>query len=143
MKLIKQYGLIIGAALILLFNLAACGPTTVNGTASVTLDEQHVTTILQNMLNGYNSGDYEAFSKDLSPEMKAVISKDLFDSFHTQSQATLGQFKSISSIKQTESADGNITWTVSAVFEKTTQQFTVTFNQATGQITGMDLIKTP
>lgn len=137
MNIIRRSKLLLAAALVLLIGLAACGTTPAVETV-VPLTEQQVTSIVENMLTGYNTGDYTAFSRDMTTAMKTVISEEVFQEFVNESLATLGQFQSITSIEQSESGDTSTDWVVTAQFEKNTLEFKVTFDKATGQIEGMD-----
>lgn len=143
MKKVQRYGILLAASLILLLSLAACGGVARTGAGTITLDQQRVTSIVENMLNGYNTGDYETFSRDLAPQMKLVISEEMFNNFLTQSEQTLGLFKSIASVEQVDTGSGSTSWRVTAEFANTTQQFTITFNNSSGKIEGMDFGQVP
>jgi hypothetical protein len=138
MKKGLRFGLLAAASLILLAGLAACGANPATGVDTGPLTEDQVTGIVENMLAGYNAGDYATFSRDLSEAMRLVVSEELFQEFITESQATLGQFQSIASIEQVESDETHSTWRVTAQFANGAQEFNITFDHATGQIEGMD-----
>lgn len=143
MNTIKRSVLLLAAALVILFGLAACGTTPAVVTVPavetiVPLTEQQVSTIVENMLSGYNNGDYAAFSRDLSPALKLVITEERFQTFVNESKATLGQFQSLTSVVQGDTGNTSSDWVVTAQFEKSTLEFKVTFDKATGQIEGMD-----
>lgn len=156
MHTMKRNILLLAAALVLIVGVAACGANPTANTESnstgntnppanatpttnvVLITEQQASSIVENLLKGYNTGDYATFTRDLTPEMKSVITEDLFQQFVTASQATLGQFKSIKSIEQGTSNDTSTSWAITIEFEKSTEQFTFTFNKATGQIESMN-----
>ncbi len=152
---------ILGAivALILLVGLAACvANPTASGSVShteqrhagasdgdrfsatsgyVSITEHQVKSIVENMLSGYNNGDYTAFSRDLSAALKLVASEKQFQAFRSESEATLGKFQSITSIQQRDSDRTSSHWVVDAKFENSAKEISVAFDRATGQIEGL------
>ena len=148
----KRNSLLLTAVFVLIVSFAAC-VTSPNPTVEAPVEplpaqpgspvvplltDQQVTTVVENMLTGYNNGDYAAFTRDLSSQYKLVINEAAFQNFVAQSKATLGQFKSLTSIQQDASDSTGSTWVITAEFENQTVQFMLIFDPATGQIVGMD-----
>jgi hypothetical protein len=114
--------------------LAACGGNDPSissqpGTAAVSADRAQA--IAQNMLTAYNSGDYQAFSRDWSSPVKLMVSERAFQRFRDDSLATTGPFKTITSITPTggqQDAD-HASYEVHASFEKRQSAlFTITLS---------------
>jgi hypothetical protein len=54
--------------------------------------------IAQNMLVAYNSGDYQAFSRDWAGPVKLVIGEDAFQKFRQENLPVTGPFKTMTSV---------------------------------------------
>lgn len=123
--------------LLLLIGLTACSSSS-SPTSAANLDDQQVKNIVQNMLIGYNHADYAVFSRDLSPAVKLVATKEAFQLFCQDSVPSLGKYKSITGLQQLESSSTSTIWQVTAEFDHSTQLFNVTVDNKSGQIEGMD-----
>ncbi len=126
----------VALASILVAALAACVPNPAENRVEYTGEK--VTGIIETMLNGYNVGDYEAFSQYMSPEMKLFVTEKLFNDFIGESSATLGKFQSVSSIEEGSSDSLSSHWQVTAQFEHGTQAFEIVFEKGSGRIAGLD-----
>ncbi len=136
MNTIRRNGILLAIDLILIAGLAACSQNFAG--AKVEFSEEKMTAIIENMLTGYNDGDYTAFSHEMSTAMKFVISENLFKEFVNESKTTLGKFQSITNIQEGDSDNTSSHWVVIAQFENSTEKFNITFDKGSGQIEGMD-----
>ncbi len=138
MRLAHRTTTLLLTGLVLVTFLAACGAASATPGEAVQLNEEQVTGIVNNMLKGYNAADYAAFSRDFGTPMKLLIDEGLFKEFCTESAGSIGQYQSISSLKQVETNAHSTTWSVTAQFELTSQAFNITLLNDTGKIEGMD-----
>jgi len=131
-------GFTIAAALLLLFALGGCGaPEVVEPVTSLT--EEQVTSMAENMLQAYNSGDYAAFERDLAPAGQLLLTEQAFGELRDELLATAGEFVSIESVEAVPGgSEGHSQWRVTATFQNTTETLTLTFDDATNRIEGME-----
>ena len=136
-------------ALLLAVVLAACGGEDGSaggqrGTAAVGTDR--VQAIAQNMLLAYNSGDYQAFSRDWSSPVKLMVSEPGFREFRDDSLPITGPFKAIASVTPTagqQDAD-HASYEVLAQFEKQDGVlFTMTLTSSGAKVEGLELKPQP
>ncbi len=79
---------------------------------------EQATEMLQHALEGYNRGDYQAWSRDWTPTLKSAIPADAFGQFRERSMARLGRFVSIEAVELTPGNDpGYVRWVATARFE--------------------------
>ncbi len=126
---------LITLALVFVFSIVGCSSTPAT---EVILTKSQVKQILKEMLNAYNKADYETFSQKLTPALKLVVTKEAFQKFCSANSQTIGQFKAIEDVTQTESGKTSTTWSVTANFEHIHETFNVTFDKSTGLIEGID-----
>jgi hypothetical protein len=103
--------------------LAACGGNNSStgdqtGTAAVGTDRAQA--IAHNMLVAYNSGDYQAFSRDWSSPIKLVVGERAFRAFRDENLPSTGPFKAITSVTPAagQQDTGHASYQVHASFEK-------------------------
>ena len=134
--------------LLLAVVLAACGGD--NGSASRQAGRPAVTTdraqtIAQNMLLAYNSGDYQAFSRDWSAPVKLLVGERRFREFRDDSLPVTGPFKALTSVTPAagqQDAD-HASYQVLAQFEKQDSVlFTMTLS-SDGKVEGLELTPQP
>lgn len=138
--------IVISAALGLLLAvvLAACGGTDDSagggaGTAAVGTDRAQA--IAQNMLLAYNSGDYQAFSRDWSSPVKLMVGERAFREFRDDFLPATGRFKAITSVTPRagqQDAD-HASYEVQASFEKRQSAlFTITLSADVAKVEGLE-----
>jgi hypothetical protein len=124
--------------------LTACGGNDTSasdqpGTAAVSTDRAQA--IAQNMLVAYNSGDYQAFSRDWSSPVKLMVSEHTFRQFRDDSLPATGPFKAITSVTPTggqQDAD-HASYTVHATFEQgESALFTLTLSADAAKVEGLE-----
>jgi Protein of unknown function (DUF3887) len=94
------------------------------------------------MLNAYNSDDYEAASRDWSDELKNEIDRNTFESSRSQILAKKGRYVEITDVELApEQPDSHVTWyAIRARFEKDDDGlFLVAFDAQSQKVTGAEL----
>lgn len=90
--------LYVGLAFVGVLGLVACGSDTSADVPTPVVSEDEARSIAENMLQAYNSGDYGAWSRDWSDEMKAGIDRATFEGFRQQTLPATGAFLQIKSV---------------------------------------------
>jgi hypothetical protein len=131
-------GFMFATALLLLFVLGSCGVQ--EAVEPVTaLTEEQVTGIAENMLQAYNSGDYSAFERDLAPAGQLLLTEQAFNELRDELLASAGEFVSIESVEAVPGgSEGHSQWQVTASFQNTTQSLTLTFDDETNRVEGLE-----
>ena len=131
-------GFTLAAALLLLFSLGACGAQEAVEPVT-TLTEEQVTAIAENMLQAYNSGDYAAFERDLAPAGQLLLTEQAFTELRDELMATAGEFQSIGSVEAVPGgSEGHSQWQITAQFLNTTETVTLTFDDETNRVEGLE-----
>src|SRR5215207_10864277 len=84
---------------VLAVTLSACGGEGVDRAPAAPQNNEQVLAIAANMLAAYNSGDYRAFSRDLSLPAKLIVDEDNFAAFRTENLSVTGPYLTISSVR--------------------------------------------
>jgi hypothetical protein len=80
--------------------LSACGNDAGDGSAvAEPVSAGQVQTIADNMLAAYNSGDYRAFSQDLSLPAKLIVDAEAFADFRYENLPVTGPYIAITSVQ--------------------------------------------
>ena len=81
--------------------LSACGSDAANDAPAVVepVTAVQVQTIAENMLAAYNSGDYGAFSRDLSLPAKLIVDEETFAEFRYENLPVTGPYLAITSVQ--------------------------------------------
>jgi lysozyme family protein len=81
--------------------LSACGNDAASDApvAAAPLSTGQVQTIAENLLAAYNSGDYQAFSRDLSLPAKLIVDAETFADFRYQNLPVTGPYLAITSVQ--------------------------------------------
>jgi hypothetical protein len=81
--------------------LSACGNDAANDAPAVAepVTAEQVQTIAENMLVAYNSGDYGAFSRDLSLPAKLIVDEETFAEFRYENLPVTGPYMAITSVQ--------------------------------------------
>jgi hypothetical protein len=83
---------------VLAVTLSACGGERVDR-ASTTPQNNQIQAIADNMLAAYNSGDYRAFSRDLSLPAKLIVDEHTFADFRTENLSVTGPYLAVTSVQ--------------------------------------------
>lgn len=126
---------LIGLSLALAVLAACSSPATASPVSETAARE-----MAEHMLAAYNAGDYDAWSRDWSQQMKDAIGAEAFASFRDQTMQVAGPFEAIESV---ESRPGNNPgvwrWEFTAQFETGTYVFMIAFNEGSPLIEGVNL----
>ena len=81
--------------------LSACGDDAASDApaAAAPVSTGQVQTIAENLLAAYNSGDYQAFSRDLSLPAKLIVDAETFADFRYQNLPVTGPYMAITSVQ--------------------------------------------
>ena len=81
--------------------LSACGDDAASDApaAAAPVSAGQVQTIAENLLAAYNSGDYQAFSRDLSLPAKLIVDEKAFAEFRTENLSATGPFLTVTSVQ--------------------------------------------
>jgi lysozyme family protein len=81
--------------------LSACGDDAASDApaAAAPVSTGQVQTIAENLLAAYNSGDYQAFSRDLSLPAKLIVDAETFADFRYQNLPVTGPYLAITSVQ--------------------------------------------
>jgi hypothetical protein len=128
--------------------LAACGgddnsANSQAGTPAATSERAQA--IAQNMLLAYNSGDYQAFTRDWSAPVKLLVGERRFREFRDDSLPITGPFEALTSVSPTAGQQdvNHGSYQVLAQFEKQDGVlFTMTLSSG-GQVEGLELTPQP
>src|SRR6266508_2997664 len=106
------------------------------------VSETEARSTADDMLNAYNSGDYEGASRDWSDELKVEIDRSTFESSRAQILAKKGRYVEIVSVELApEQPDADVTWyEFRARFEKDDNVlFMVAFDVQHKKVAGAEL----
>lgn len=91
--------LYLGLATVAVLGLIACSSNTPTDLPAPVVSEEEAWTMAENMLQAYNRGEYGAWSRDWSKEMKAAIDQATFEGFHEQAFPITGEFLEIKGVE--------------------------------------------
>jgi hypothetical protein len=91
--------LYLGSAIVAVLGLVACSSDTSIDAPAPLVSEGEAWSMAESMLQAYNSGDYGAWSRDWSDEMKAAIDQATFGGFREQMFAVTGRFLELKSVE--------------------------------------------
>ena len=127
--------------------LAACGGSDGGASsqaATPAVNGERAQAIAENMLLAYNSGDYQAFSRDWSAPVKLVLGERRFREFRDDNLPVTGPFTALTSVTPAAGQDaGHASYQVLAQFEKQDSVlFTMTLSSG-GTVEGLELTPQP
>lgn len=126
---------LIGVSLVLAVLSACSSPT-----AASPVSESAARGMAEHMLAAYNAGDYEAWSRDWSQQMKDGIGEEAFASFRDQAMQIAGSFEAIESVESRPGDNPGVwRWEFTARFENGTYVFMIAFNEGSPLIEGVNL----
>lgn len=134
--------IVLGA--LLAVTLAACGKDSAYHAPAATtkpVTAQQVEAIAANMFTAYNSGDYQAFSRDLSLPARLIVDEDAFAKFRSENLPITGPYLSTTSVQaDPERQDANhARYLVHARFQhQNAVVLVVTFSRG-GEVDGLEL----
>ena len=85
--------------MLLAVTVSACGGERADRTPTATPSNEQVQAIAENMLAAYNTGDYRAFSRDLSLPARLIVNEDTFAGFRTEYLSITGPYLTITSVQ--------------------------------------------
>ena len=129
--------------------LAACGGNASSAgdqaeTPAVSADRAQA--IAQNMLVAYNSGDYQAFSRDWSSPVKFVVREQAFQKFRDENLPATGPFKAITSMTPVAGQQNtdHASYQAHATFQKRESVlFTITLSANSAKVEGLEFNSQP
>lgn len=80
--------------------LSACGGGQADRAPAASLGDEQVQAIAVNMLAAYNSGDYRAFTRDLSLPARLIVDERVFADFRTDNLPVTGPYVAVSSVER-------------------------------------------
>lgn len=121
--------------------LSACGGERADPTPTTTPSNEQVQAIAENMLAAYNTGDYRAFSRDLSLPARLIVSEDTFAGFRTENLAITGPYLTITNVhQQPNNQDRDHTrYEVRAAFQYQDAVVLVLTISRSGEVDGLEL----
>lgn len=128
--------MVVLAFLLAVSTLAACAQSSAAVPSPVS--EEQAVEMAERALQGFNNGDYEAWSADWSPKMKDAIDESAFLSFRDQAHALLGDYVEISKVTGAAGADaGTFRWTFDVQFEGGPYRMWLGFKEGSSLIEGV------
>jgi hypothetical protein len=118
--------------------LAGCGPQAPAGPASK-LTEAEAAAMLDSALQALNTGDYAAWTRDWSDDMKAAIKEADFLAYRDEVLAAYGAYEGMASLELLPGANGPqfVRWSAVADFEQGQIRFNFGFQRDGNQIVGL------
>jgi hypothetical protein len=86
--------------LLLAATLSACGGERADQAPAAPQSNEQIQAIAANMLAAYSSGDYLAFSRDLSQPAGLIIDEDAFADFRTVSLPVTGPYLAVTGVQR-------------------------------------------
>ena len=87
----------VGALLAL--TLSACGGERVDRAPTPAQSNEQIQAIAADMLAAYNSGDYRAFSRDLSLPARLIVDEHTFADFRTENLSVTGPYMAVTNVR--------------------------------------------
>jgi hypothetical protein len=123
--------------------LSACGNDAGNQgpAATAPATAERVQTIAENMLTAYNSGDYGAFSRDLSLPAKLIVDEEAFAEFRNENLPVTGPYLAITSVQADPGRRGadHASYLVHATFQHHNAVVVVVTFSRSGEVDGLEL----
>jgi hypothetical protein len=130
---------------VLAVTLSACGAEGVDRAPVTPQSNEQIQAIAANMLAAYNSGDYRAFSRDLSLPAKLIVDEHTFADFRTENLSVTGPYLAITSVQpQPNQQDPDHSrYLVRAQFQYQDVVVLVMTVSRSGQVDGLELYPRP
>jgi hypothetical protein len=130
---------------VLAVTLSACGAEGVDRAPVTPQSNEQIQAIAANMLAAYNSGDYRAFSRDLSLPAKLIVDEHTFADFRTENLSVTGPYLAVTSVQpQPNQQDPDHSrYLVRAQFQYQDVVVLVMTVSRSGQVDGLELYPRP
>jgi hypothetical protein len=129
------------AALVLPALIVGCQSSPADSDAqptSAAVNEQEASAMAEDLLAGFNAGDYAAFSRDWSSTLKDGITEPGFVAFRDELMSANGTFVSISDVTLTEAdTPGHVKYVFATEFDNGPVTLTITLKRDQEQIEGV------
>jgi hypothetical protein len=89
----------LAVGVLLAVTLSACGDERAHRAPAEPQSNEQIQAIAANMLAAYNSGDYCAFSRDLSLPARLIVNEHTFADFRAENLSTTGPYVAITSVQ--------------------------------------------
>ena len=123
--------------------LSACGNDTANDAPAQAepVTAVQVQAIAENILAAYNSGDYGAFSRDLSLPAKLIVDEETFAEFRYQNLPVTGPYLAITSVQADPGREdaNHASYLVHATFQHHNAVVVVVTFSRSGEVDGLEL----
>jgi hypothetical protein len=141
--IMKRIAMLAVLGALLAVALSACGSDAANDTPPVTapVTAEQVQAIAENLLAAYTSGDYGAFSRDLSLPAKLIVDQEAFAQFRHQNLPVTGPYMAITSVQAEpgrQTAD-HARYLVHARFERQNAVVLLVTVSRSGEVDGLEL----
>ena len=95
----KGKAMLAAVGALLAVTLSACAGERVDQPPAGPQSNEHVQAIAANMLAAYNSGDYRAFSRDLSLPARLIVDERTFADFRTENLSITGPYMAVTNVQ--------------------------------------------
>jgi hypothetical protein len=85
---------------LLAVTLSACGGGRADQPPTAPQSNQQIQAMAANLLAAYNSGDYRAFSRDLSLPARLIVDEHAFADFRTENLPVTGPYMAVTSVQR-------------------------------------------
>ena len=117
--------------------LFACAPKSTDVTSAVSRD-QATAMAEYALVEGFNRGRYEAWSRDWTDAMRAAIGADAFQAFRRQAFDQVGEFRTIRETRLVQGrSPGYVRWEFVCDFEKATMVLAYGFQHEGTKVEGV------
>lgn len=126
---------------LLAVTLSACGGGRVDRAPTPPQSNEQIQAIAANMLAAYNSGDYRAFSRDLSLPAKLIVDQPTFADFRTENLSVTGPYVAVTSVQPepNQQDPDHSRYLVRARFQYQDAVVLVMTVSASGEVDGLEL----
>jgi hypothetical protein len=137
----RRTGMLGAVGVLLAVTLSACGGERVDRAPTATPNVEQAQAIAANMLAAYNSGDYRAFSRDLSLPARLIVDEETFAQLRTENLSVTGAFKAITGVQPVPGEQGrhHVSYRVHAEFQHLDDVVLVMTVSRAGEIDGLEL----
>jgi hypothetical protein len=137
----RRKGVLAVLGALLAVTLSACAGGRVDRAPTPTPDVEQAQAIAANVLAAYSSGDYRAFSRDLSLPARLIVDEDTFAQLRTESLPVTGAFEAITAVQPASGERGrdHVSYLVHAEFQRHHDVVLVMTVSRAGEIDGLEL----
>jgi hypothetical protein len=130
---------------LLAVTLSACRGERVDRAPTPPQSNEEIQAIAANMLAAYNSGDYRAFSRDLSLPAKLIVDQHTFADFRTENLPVTGPYVAVTSVQPepNQQDPDHSRYLVRARFQYEDAVVLIMTVSASGEVDGLELYPRP